>query len=585
MKVVIIGGTAGGAGVAARLRRLDENVEITIIEKNSYISWAGCALPYFAGGVIQDRDTLFLATKEMFYQRFRIEVLEGLRAVGIDRENKNVLVEDAILPTKNPRAIHYDKLVIATGAEAVVPAFARYRNDDGIFTMRSIEDAEGVRNYVKSHNVKSAVVVGGGFIGLEACENLRRLGLKITLVEKAPQVLTPVDPDIANYLHRELDQAGVTLKLGVGIRDIPVLKEEDKAEGSDGAELKVELENGEIINTQMVIMSLGIRPASSFVEKSGVELTSRGYVLVSDTMQTSDPNIFALGDVVTVQDVYEHRLGTIALAGPASKQARVLASNLLLNGADGQAESLEGNAAAHHYHGSLGVSIVRVLHLTAGAVGANRHLLRLQGYPEEQIGEVTVHTLHHVSWFEQALPVHLKVLFDKRNGLILGAQAVGEVSIDKNLEVIAALMQKNSTVYDMVEFESAYAPPFSAPRSPVNMAGSTAVNVVDGLEESISCERLEQLDPEKTVFLDVRTPEEYGAGSIPHFINAPLDSLREYLEEHPIDPNKQYVVTCQVGVRGHTAACLLHHAGVQHVMNLSGGYVSWVAHNYKLKNA
>lgn len=580
MRVVIIGGTAGGAGVAARLRRLDDDVEITIIEKNPYISWAGCALPYFAGGLIPSRDNLFLASKEMFYKRFRIEVVDSTLAVGIDREAQNVLVEDAFLPTKQTRAIHYDRLVIATGAEAVIPQFAQNRQQDGIFTMRSIEDAEGVRNFVKSHNVKSAVVVGGGFIGLEACENLRRLGLKLTLVEKAPQVLTPVDPDIAHYLHRELDQNGVCLKLGIGISNIPLLSEGER-------ELKVELDNGEVVTTEMVIMSLGIRPASTFVEKSGLKMSSRGYVLVADTMQTSDPNIFALGDVVTVEGVDEHRLGTIALAGPASKQSRVLATNLLLGDKEGKAKAIDSsNSAARHYHGSLGVSIVRLFHQSAGAVGANSRALALQGFPKEHLGAVTVHTPHHVSWFEQALPVHLKVLFDKRDGLILGAQAVGEVSIDKNLEVIAALMQKQGTVYDMVDFESAYAPPFSAPRSPVNMAGSTAANVVDGMEDVISAEELAAHEgvEDDAILLDVRTPEEYGAGSIPNFINAPVDSLREYLKEHPIEPEKQYIVTCQVGVRGHTAACILMHAGAKKVKNLSGGYVSWLVHNYKLQH-
>lgn len=572
MKVVIIGGTAGGAGLAARLRRLDEKVEITIIEKNPYISWAGCALPYFAGGVIADKDTLFLATKEMFKSRYNIDVMDATRAVGLDREQKCVLVDDAALPTKNPQKVPYDRLVIATGAKAIVPAFAQRRNADGIFTMRSIEDADGIRKYIKQHNVQNAVIVGGGFIGLEACENLQSLGINITLVEKAPQVLTPVDPDIAKYLHLELEKHGVCLKLGVGITNILRVEE--------GEELSVELENGEVVKTQLVIMSLGIAPESDFLQATGVELNARGYVVTDDTMQTSDPNIFALGDVVAVKDVPTGRYGTMALAGPATKQARVLAHNILLP----ENADLLHDEHSHHYHGSLGVSIVRVMRLTAGAVGANTRALQAQGYDQSKIGVALVHTPNHVSWFTAPTPVHLKLLFDKESGAILGAQAVGEQSVDKNLEAISALMQMHGTVYDMVEFESAYAPPFSAPRSPVNMAGSTAANVVDGMEDTVTCAGLSEMDAENTVFWDVRTPAEVAAGEIPQFVNVPLDTLREYVKEHPLDESKNYVVTCQVGVRGHIACCILRALGAKKVYNLTGGYQSWAVHSAKLQS-
>lgn len=575
MKVVIIGGTAGGAGIAARLRRLDGDVQISIIEKNPYISWAGCALPYFTGGLISQRSSLFLANKEMFYQRFRIEVIDNTRAIGLDRQQKAVLVTNSQHPEPEPRPIHYDQLIIATGAEAILPPFAQNRNQDGIFTMLSVEDAENIRNFIKEHQVTSALVVGGGFIGLETCENLHHLGLKVTIVEKAPQVLTPVDFDIAHYLHRELDQAGVSLKLGVGIKDIP-------AKNGDG-NLQVILENGETISTKLVIMSLGVRPASGFLAESGLALAERGYVPVDDTLQTADPHIFALGDVASVTKVDARHLGAIALAGPASKQARVLASNILL-AQKHEHEALASLPEAQHYHGALGVSIVRVLKLTAGSIGANRRQLLQQGYTSETLGEVTVHTSNHVAWLAPATPVHLKLLFEKKSGLILGAQAVGENSIDKNLEVISALMQKNGTVYDMVDFESAYAPPFSAPRSPVNMAGSTAVNVIEGMEESINCEQLEALEANKTIFLDVRTPEEFSLGSIPRFVNVPVDMLRTYLHEHPIDPRNRYVVTCQVGIRGHIAACILRHKGASKVMNLSGGYLSWSTLHYKLQH-
>ena len=567
MRVVIIGGTAGGAGIAARLRRLDESVEIVIIEKNPYISWAGCALPYFTGGLIAGRDSLFLADKEMFNRRFNIKVIDGTKAVGIDRNHKCVQVESAILPTKRTECIPYDKLVIATGAAALMPPFAK--NVDGVFALRSIEDADHIKAYISEHGVKNAVVVGGGFIGLEACENLHHLGIKVTLVEKAPQVLTVVDPDIAHYLHRELDQHGVSLKLGIGIAGI---------ERNEQGSFNVSLDNGQSVTTDIVIMALGIKPESGFLQGSGLQLNDRGYVVVKDTMQTCDRDIFALGDVVAVEGVPEDRLGTLALAGPASKQARVVASNVLM-----PSDSLD--TELKHFAGSIGVSIVRVMSLTAGAVGANMRMLLAAGMNPLDSRVPMVHTPNHVSCFADAKPVNLKLLFNKHSGLILGAQAVGELSVDKNIEVISALMQKHGTVYDMVDFESAYAPPYSAPRSPVNMAGSTAANVVDGMEDTVTVDKLADFGLENTIFIDVRSKEEVAMGSIPHFINVPVDEMREYFTECPIDPSKNYVVTCQVGVRGHTAACILRALGATHVYNLTGGYVSWATAQYKLQNA
>ena len=563
MKIVIIGGTAGGAGIAARLRRLDEQVEIIIVEKNPYISWSGCALPYFTGGIICERNKLFLANKEMFDHRFNIKVLDSTKAVGLDRAAKSVQVVSVNSPNAKVESISYDKLVIATGAGAIMPAFAQ--NKEGVYAMRRIEDADQIKAFVESHDVKHAVVVGGGFIGLEACENLKHRGIDVTLVEKAPQVLTPVDPDIAQYLHRELDQHGVSLKLGIGISDIV----------KTDAGLTVSLDNGQQVETQLVIMALGIVPQTDFLTDSGLELNERGYLKVADTLQTNDPDIYALGDVVAVQGVPEDRLGTIALAGPASKQSRIAAHNLLGIGC--------GADGCLHFKGSLGVSIVRVMSLSAGAVGMNRRAL--SGQPD--VAEVTVHTPHHVSWFEEAKPVHLKLIFNQKTGLVLGAQAVGEVSIDKNLEVISALMQHHATVYDLVDFESAYAPPYSAPRSPVNMAGSCAANVVDGLEDMITVREFEQLQASEPdlVCIDVRSPDEVAASPIaPNFINIPVDVLRAHHKKTPFDPNKTYVVACQVGVRGHTAACMLRHFGVKKVYNLSGGYVSWCTAHYQLQH-
>lgn len=561
MKIVIIGGTAGGAGIAARLRRLDEQAEIIIVERNPYISWSGCALPYFTGGIISERNNLFLANKEMFDHRFNIKVLDSTEAVSVDLSNKSIKVVALNNPTKT-ETISYDKLVIATGAGAIMPAFAQ--DKEGVYALRRIEDADQIKAYVTHHEVKHAVVVGGGFIGLEACENLKHRGIDVTLVEKAPQVLTPVDPDMAQYLHRELDQHGVAVKLGVGISDIV------KTEHG----LCVALDDGSLVQTQLVIMALGIVPQTSFVKDSGLKLNARGYIEVADTMQSSDPDVYAVGDVVAVQGVPEDRLGTIALAGPASKQSRIAAHNILGIGC--------GPEGCLHFKGSLGVSIVRVMSLSAGAVGMNRRALL--GCPD--IAEVTVHTPHHVSWFEEAKPVHLKLIFNKKTGLVLGAQAVGEVSIDKNLEVISALMQKHATVYDLVEFESAYAPPYSAPRSPVNMAGSTAANVVDGLEDMVTVAELDALRAQHpdAVCIDVRAPDEVAQGAIPGFINLPVDLMRAHHKKTPFDPNKVYVVSCQVGVRGHIAACMLRHFGVKQVYNLSGGFVSWSTAHYKLQH-
>lgn len=558
MKVVIIGGTTGGAGVAARLRRLGEKVQIAMIERNPYVSYAGCGLPYYAGGIVKNKDDLFVVDKAVFDKRFRVRVSTATRAVSIDRKEKCVYVKNLLLQADK---VYYDKLVIATGATPIVPPFAKDKK--GVFTLRTVEDAVGLREYIEKSGVTDALVVGGGFIGLEACENLWRQGLKVTLAEKAPQVMAVMDEDMAKYLHMELESKGVTLKLGVGVSDI--------AETADG-KLNVTLDNGSTLSTGLVVLAIGVRPESTLAADCGLEVSERGFIVVDDTMRTSDPDIFALGDVVTVKGVPEDRLGTLALAGPAAKQARVVSSNLLLN---------EGEESkAKHFKGSLGVSIVRCFNLTAGSVGKTERFFAREGVKD--VTSITVHTPHHVSWFETALPVHLKLVFNKVTGEVLGAQAVGQVSVDKNLEVISALMQKGATVYDLADFESAYAPPFSAPRSPVNMAGCVAANVVDGLIETVNCADLEKFDKDKTVFLDIREKDEFEAGSIPGFINLPMEKIREEITCERLDPDKTYVLTCQVGVRGYTAACILRGHGIK-AYNLNGGYVSYQVYSRKLK--
>lgn len=545
MKVVIIGGAAGGASLATRLRRIAEKVQITIIEQSPSISYAACALPYYVGDEIHDKDSLYVANAKLLDSRYRVGVKDNTKAVSIDRKEKCVYVKNIL---RQSEKVYYDKLVIATGSRAFKPSFAE--NKEGVFCLKSVEEASLLKDYLKEHPVQEAIVVGGGFIGLETCENLTHLGIHVTLLEKAPQVLLPLDSEMAGYVHQELRNKGVKLFLNTGISSI-----EKDEEG-----LVALTDTGDKLKTQLVVMAAGVRANSEIAKDCGLEVDERGFIMVDKTLKTSDPDIYALGDVINLKGCDNEHYAKMALASPAQKQSRILAYNLVAQ---------EGEE--HHYEGALGTSIVRVLSLTAGSVGFNSALLK----GRDEVGFVTVHAADHVSWYPTSHPVHLKLLFSKKDGRVLGAQAVGEHDVDKALEVVSMLMLKHGTVYDLVDFESAYAPPFSSPRSPVNMAGAAAVNQLEDLVHNISAQDLSSFDPENTVFLDVREEMEFNQGSIPGFINVKLCDLRVKIGMEELSKEKNYVVTCQIGVRGYIACCILKGCGFEHVYNLDGGYISW----------
>ncbi len=549
MKVVIIGAAAGGASLATRLRRLREKIQITLIEQQKEISYAACALPYFVGGKVLDEESLFAASASLLDRRYRIRVKTSTRAVAIDRQEKCVYVKNILGQSEK---VYYDKLVIATGSEASLPDFAV--NQKGVFVLSKALDAVNLKAYILKHQVKDAVVVGAGFIGLEIIENLVRQGIAVTLLEKDLRVLASLDREMSVYIKHELEANGVEVKLNTAIDDI--------AETKEGLEVKTS--DGSAIKTSLVVMALGVRPLSSLAKECGIEVDDKGFIIVDGHLATSDPDIFALGDAVVLKRTSSGLYPHTALASPAQKQSRVLAEYLAKN----------EDPATKVYQGALGTSIVKIFNLTAGSAGFN-----LSSFADHSdVCEVTVHAPSHVSWYPNSSSLHLKLIFNRKNGCILGAQAAGADGVDKALEVISALMLKQGVVEDLVDFESAYAPPYSAPRSPVNVAGAAAANVIAGLTLSVSADNLDSFDKDSTVFVDIRTEAEFKKGSAPYFVNLPLESLRVAAGMNELDNSKTYVIMCQSGLRGHIASCILKGLGFEKVYNVSGGYLSWSAH-------
>ncbi len=551
MKVVIIGASAAGCATAARLRRLSEGTQIALIEKNSYISYANCALPYYTGGVIKNKDDLFVVGKEYFKDHYRVQILTSTKAVAINRDEKYVAAKNHLLQSQK---VYYDKLVIATGAAPVIPQFAQ--GIRGVFGLRRVEDAVQIKEYIQNQRIKSAVVVGGGFIGIEMAENLRNAGLEITLVEKLPQVMAGLDFEIAQYLHRKLNANGVRLRLGTGIGAL--------ARTAEG--LKITLDDGSIIECAACIMAMGQSAQSSLAKECGLQVNEQGLIEVDDTLRTNDENIYAAGDVILVKGVPEDRMGAVPLASPATKQARILAYNLV-------------NDKPKHYKGAIGTCIAKIFSLNAGSCGAGGKAL--QSRPDTAC--VTVHANQHVAYYPGAQPIHLRMYFDKKSGLVLGAQAAGGPGTDKAIETLSLAVQNHLTAEDLTFMESAYAPPFSSARCPVNMAGSSADNVVCGLVENLDYPQYLKFKAEhpEAVLLDVRTPEEFELKRIDGAVNVPWNRLRRAIDEGALDKSKPYVVHCQAGVRSYNACRILMQKGFKEVYNLSGGMISYLAFTYQ----
>jgi len=543
MKYLVIGGVAGGATVAARLRRLDEDAQIVLFERGEYVSYANCGLPYYIGGEINDRKKLFVQTVQGFIDRFRIDIRTEQEVIAIHPDKKTVDVKN--LETGETYSESYDKLALSPGAEPLRPRIEGIDNTK-IFTLRSVPDTDMIKSYVDDQKPKSAIVVGGGFIGLEMAENLHRQGIKVTIVEMANQVMAPLDFSMAQIVHEELVGQGVDLILSDGVERF----------GDDGGRVVVNLKSGRSLPVDMVLFNIGVRPETKLAVEAGLKIGPTRGIAVNEFMQTSDENIYALGDACEVIHGVTGKPALIPLAGPANKQGRMVADNMV-----------SGNHSK--YKRTIGTSVAKVFDLTVASAGANAKLLKREGIP--YVSSFS-HSSSHAGYYPNALSMSLKILFSPSDGRLLGAQIVGFDGVDKRVEMAAQVIQHHGTVYDLTELEHAYAPPYSAAKDPINMAGFVAENILCG---KVKIAQWRDLNPDdnSTTLLDVRTADEYALGTIPSSINIPLDSLRSRIAELP--KGKPIIVNCAVGLRGYLAYRILVQHGFTDVRNLSGGFKTW----------
>lgn len=543
MKYLIVGGVAGGATVAARLRRMDEKANIILFERGKYVSYANCGLPYYIGGTISERDKLFVQTAEGFRVRFNIDIRTEQEVTSIHPNEKTVEVKE--LATGRTYTENYDKLILSPGAEPLRPGIEGISSNK-IFTLRNVPDTDTIKSYVDRNQPRHAVVVGGGFIGLEMAENLHELGLDIAVVEMANQVMAPLDYSMAAIVHQQLIEKKVDLRLEDGV---------SRFEETNGG-ITVHLRSGKQIATDLVILSIGVRPETKLAKEAGLAIGSLGGISVNEYMQTSDPDIYALGDAVEVLNPITGKPALIPLAGPANKQGRIVADNIVF-----------GNRET--YQGTIGTSIAKVFDLTVAAAGANAKLLKREGIPYQSS---YTHSASHAGYYPGAVPMSIKILFSPDNGQLLGVQVVGFDGVDKRIEMLAQVIQRKGTVYDLTELEQAYAPPYSSAKDPVNMAGYVAENILTKKVETINWRDIASLGSDVQL-IDVRTADECGLRTIPGAINIPLDELRSRLSE--ISHDKPIVVTCAVGLRGYLAYRILRQNGFKDVKNLSGGFKTW----------
>lgn len=538
-KVVIIGGVAGGASAAARLRRLDENAHIVVVERGPYISFANCGLPYYLGGTIQDRAALTLQTPESFKARFNVDVRVFSEAVSIQPDNKTITIHNH--NTGEEYEESYDSLILSMGADAAMPPIPGI-DSKKVFTVRNIPDTVAVKTYIEEHQAKKAVVAGGGFIGLEVAENLRDLGMDVTLVEMADQVIPSIDADMAAQVHGHMRQKGLHLLLGSALQKI-----EDT---ETGVSLTV---NGETIDADLLVMAIGVRPASEIAVKAGLPANAKGALIVNSAMETGVDGIYAVGDLIEITHFVTGEKGYIPLAGPANKQGRIAADNIC--------------GIPSRYTGTQGSSILKVFDLAVASTGITEKTAKALHLNYEKSFTFSA---NHATYYPGATNMSIKTIFEKDTGKILGVQIVGNDGVDKRCDVFATAIRAGMTAKDLTELELCYAPPFGSAKDPVNMAGYVIENMMSGLVKTFHWHDIEKISKDPNAFLlDTRNPMEYLAGTIPGFVNIPLDSLRDRLDEIPKD--KTIYVTCQIGLRGYIAARILMQNGYD-VYNLSGGY-------------
>ena len=539
MKYIIIGGVAGGATAAARLRRVDEKSDILLLEKGKYISYANCGLPYYIGGVIDEREKLLVQTPASFGQRFRVDVRVENEVIAIHPQNKTITVRTV---DGGEYEETYDKLLLSLGATPVRPPLEGI-DSEGIFTLRNVEDTDRIKSYLTEHAVKRAVVVGAGFIGLEMAENLHHAGVSVSVVEMGNQVMAPIDFSMAAPVHQHLVQKGVSLYLEEGVTHFQRTEQG----------ITVFLKSGKTIPADMVLLSIGVRPATALAKDAGLKIGEAGGIWVNEYLETSEKDIYAVGDAIEYPHPLTGKPWLNYLANPANRQGRIVADNMVF-----------GNKVS--YEGAIGTSIAKVFDMTVASTGLAAK--RLKQWEMEYQSSVT-HSASHAGYYPDALPLTLKLTFHPVTGKLYGAQCIGYEGVDKRIDQIAGLIKRGGTVYDLMETEHTYAPPFSSAKDPIAIAGYVASNIISGAMPIITWRELVQQKNE-VMLIDTRTPEEFSFGSIPGAINIPLDDLRDRMSEVPT--SKPVVLFCAVGLRGYLAQRILMGNGYRNVRNLSGGY-------------
>lgn len=540
MKVIIVGGVAGGATAAARIRRLDENAQITVFERSGHVSYANCGLPYYIGDVITDSAELTLQTPESFLKRFRINMKVHHEVTDIHSQNKTVTVRNLV--TGEIFTESYDKLLLSPGAKPTKPPFPGIESDK-LFSLRTVEDTLQIKEFVQKNQPASVVLAGGGFIGLELAENLRSLGLEVTIVQGLDRLLTPLDYDMASFIHAQVRQKGIRLLLNSFVEGF------EEHEGR----IRVLVNGHEPLNADMAVLAIGVTPDTQLAKSAGLELGVRGSIAVNDRMETSIPDIYAVGDAVEIRHFITNRKSLISLAGPANKQGRIAADNIC--GMNSQ------------YRGSLGTSVIKIFDLTAASAGINEETAREAGLDYDK---VFLSPANHASYYPGGRIMTMKIIFEKNSYKLLGAQIVGYEGTDKRIDVLATAMYSGLTALDLKDLDLAYAPPFSSAKDPVNMAGFMIENIASEKVKQFHWNQVKDLPRDGSLnLLDVRTVQENASGAIEGFVNIPVDELRERMNE--LEKEKPVYITCQSGLRSYLACRILSQNGFE-CYNLSGGY-------------
>lgn len=540
MKVIIIGGVAGGASAAARIRRLDETAQIIVLERSNYVSYANCGLPYFIGGVIREQADLNLQTPQSFWERFHIDVRVRNEAVDIDVKSKTVAIRR--LDTGEIYHEQYDKLLLSPGAKPVVPHLPGVTSDR-IFSLRTVEDTLRIRKFIEEYKPATAVLVGGGFIGLEMAENLTAMGISVTVIQRSNQLFAPMDADMASFIHAQMRSHGVKLELEKTVTGF----------SSKGGKPVTMIKDSEPISSDMVLLGVGVEPDTVLAEKAGLALGIRGAVAVNEYMETSVPDIYAVGDAVEVSHFVTGKKSLISLAGPANKQGRIAADNIC-----------GGNSM---FKGAQGSSVIKIFEMTGAVTGINEKTAEAAGIVYDK---VVLSPVSHAAYYPGGQTMYMKVLYEKETLRLLGAQIAGYEGVDKRIDVIAAAIRAGMTADKLAELELAYAPPYSSAKDPVNMAGFMIENLETEKVAQFHWNEVEKLKCDGSMTLiDVRTAEEFDSGHIKGFFNIPVDELREHIEE--FDIKKPVYVVCQSGLRSYIACCILSQYGFE-CYNLSGGY-------------